>query len=422
MTLFWTIAAGLTLLAMGFVVLPLLRSHISQTITSDELNLEVFKQQLQELDDDLNAGLLDQVRYDAARKDLEKGLLQDVNSKAEASPQADSRGRWALASALLVPLVGIALYLNVGSPQIIPQLAANQTGAAPASPSTKDLPPMEELVARLAQKMQEQPENLEGWLMLGRSYLSMKRYPDAIAALDRAVALAPDNVSVLLASAEAVGASTGNNFTGAAAARIEKAVSLSPGDPSARWMMGIVAYQRGQYQEAISQWQAAKQALGAESDDLASIDSAIADAREQLGGRAKLPSIKQSTDTPANAPEMAAAGMGIIVEVSIDPELLKQARSEDTVFIYAKALQGPPMPLAAARKQVKDLPLKLTLDDSMAMMPQLKLSNFTQVKVGARIARSGGPTAKSGDFEGEISPVTTTGGTTVQIIIDRVHP
>lgn len=124
MTLFWTIAAGLTLLAMGFVVLPLLRSHISQTITSDELNLEVFKQQLQELDDDLNAGLLDQVRYDAARKDLEKGLLQDVNSKAEASPQADSRGRWALASALLVPLVGIALYLNVGSPQIIPQLAA----------------------------------------------------------------------------------------------------------------------------------------------------------------------------------------------------------------------------------------------------------------------------------------------------------
>jgi cytochrome c-type biogenesis protein CcmH len=436
MTLFWIITAGLITLAMAFIVLPLLRNRFHTGIDADDLNLSVFKQQLAELDNDLEAGILDQERYDAAKVDLEKELLSDVRGDHADTSSGQAKGaRWMALSALLVPLIAILFYQLLGSPEIITRLAEQpQTTGGNATAHTQPsdmegLPPMDELVRRLAAKLEEEPNNPEGWFMLGRSYMVMNQHANALKAFERAVQLDSQNAGILLAYAEAIAATSGNNFTGRAASLIEKAFELDPNNPNALWMAGILAYQKANYQAALERWEALRGMLAPQSNELESVNNAIDDARKQLGlapVEAQLPNIAQNQ--PASASSSTETGgerataSGIEVEVSLSPEMAQKASPDDLVFIYAKAMSGPPMPLAAARKQVRDLPLTLRLDDSMAMMPQMKLSGFQQVVVGARVSLSGGPTAQSGDLEGEVKPVSTGQTELVTVVIDRIHP
>lgn len=434
MTQFSIYAAGLTLLAMAFVVLPLLRSRYRTGMNADELNLTVFKQQLTELDNDLEAGNLDQERYDAAKKDLEKELLSDLGEQPSATLAPPSKGtRWMALSALLVPAIALTFYQLVGSPEIIQLLAEQPPASANGSPHAQasgkgDMPSMDVLVQRLAEKLEKQPDNPDGWVMLGRSYLSMGQKAKALEAFERALKLDGENVGSLLAYAETVGATNGNNFTGKAAPMIEKAYSLEPENPNALWMSGILSYQQGDYRGALTRWEKLQAMLTPQSSEIESVGRAIDDARQQLGMAPTypaLPAIAQARPVGNGTPDTRAAGGGsadVEVKVSLSREMLQQTAPNDLVFIYAKALSGPPMPLAAARKQVKDLPLTLRLDDSMAMMPQLKISGFEQVTIGARISRSGSPMAQSGDLEGEVSPVTPGQSETVEVVINSVHP
>jgi cytochrome c-type biogenesis protein CcmH len=433
MTQFWIYATGLIALAMAFITLPLLRTRHKTGIDSDELNLSVFKQQLAELDSDLEAGILDQERYNAAKVDLEKELLSDVSDDASGSAAIPSKGaRWMALSALVVPLTAILFYQLLGSPEIIQRLAEQQAAGGTQPAHTRDgegLPAMEELVRRLAAKLEEQPNNPQGWFMLGRSYMAMNQLPSALKAFERAIQLDSENVGLLLAYAEAIAASAGNDFTGQAAPLIEKAYKLDPGNPNALWMSGIGAYQQGDYQSALERWEKLQALLPPQSSELEAVFNAIDDARKQMGlspSEAELPKITQAPSansaTPTSDSPADSAATGIEVKVSLSPELAQQASPDDLVFIYAKALNGPPMPLAAARKQVSDLPLTLRLDDSMAMMPQMKLSGFPQVVVGARVSLSGNPTAQSGDLEGEVKPVSPGQAERVSVVINSVHP
>lgn len=428
MTLFWIIIAGFSLLAMGFVALPLMRKQVTSGITSDELNLAVFKQQLAELDNDLKSGALDQARYDAARRDLEKELLSDVSEQSRPAESGGTGQKMAL-SALVIPLAALLLYQFIGSPEIISRLAnqpaATHTASAQSQGrSTQNLPPMEELVKRLAAKMQEQPDNQEGWIMLGRSYMAMNDPSAAINAFDRAMEISDKNVGLLLAYAEAIASNTGNDFTGRAAPMVEKALQLEPDNPNVLWIAGIVAYQQTDYQDAVDRWSKLRDLLKPQSAELESVNEALDDARSKLGlptEETELPSIVQAKkQVPA---EPAAAGdKSIQVEISLSPDMQDKANPDDLLFIYAKAMSGPPMPLAAVRKRVSDLPLSINLDDSMAMMPQMKLSQFPEVAVGARISLSGSPTAQSGDLEGEITAVSPGQPEIVKVVINSVHP
>lgn len=432
MTLFWTIAAGLIVLAMTFVVLPLLRRHVGTGISSDELNLTVFRQQLEELDNDLKSGILDQERYDAAKIDLEKELLSDVSdNQAKEESAVSNKGRWMVLASLAVPLVAVLLYQMLGSPGIIQRLKEQPMAAATSSRghagngSMQNLPPMDELVRRLAAKMKENPDNLEGWIMLGRSYMAMKQYPEAMDAYEHAMKLDGENVNLLLAYGEAIGTVSGNNFTGKSAPLIEKAYKLEPENPNALWMSGILSYQKGEYQTALTRWEKLQGILTPQSNELETVTSAIDDVRSKLGlapVQAPLPSIAKANQQLRSAEPASAGGKSVQVKVTLSPALKDKASPNDLVFIYAKALSGPPMPLAAARKRVSDLPLMLTLDDSMAMMPQMRISAFPKVKIGARVSLSGSPTAQSGDLEGEVTPVTPGQSEQVSIVIDTVHP
>jgi cytochrome c-type biogenesis protein CcmH len=262
---------------------------------------------------------------------------------------------------------------------------------------------------------------VEGWLMLGRSYMAMKQPGRAMAAYERGMQVDAENSTLLLAYAEAMAQSSANDFTGKAATLVEKAYQLNKQDPNALWMMGIVAYQKQDYEGAIGYWKEVKGLLGPENKDLNAVDNAIDDARNQLGLEPQLPSIVQ-TEQQAEPTTAGAADASIELIVKIEPDLAAKVNPEDLVFIYAKALSGPPMPLAAVRKQVKDLPITIRLDDSMAMMPEMRLSAFPEVAVGARISKSGNPVAKSGDLEGEVKPVKPGQAGPVMVIINAIHP
>ncbi|MGD8912850.1 MAG: c-type cytochrome biogenesis protein CcmI [Candidatus Thiodiazotropha sp.] len=431
MTLFWIIVAGFTLLAMGFVALPLMRKQVTSGITSDELNLAVFKQQLAELDNDLASGVLDQARYDAARRDLEKELLSDISEEKQPGESKNS-GQIMAWSALVTPLAALLIYQFIGSPEIITHLADQPPGAPPTASSqtqsqgrsTENLPPMEELVKRLAAKLKEEPDNLEGWIMLGRSYTAMNDPSAAIDAYQRAMDINDKHVGLLLAYAQTIASNSRNDFTGRAAPMVEKAFQLEPDNPNALWTAGILAYQRTDYQDAVDRWSKLRGMLKPQSNEIEAVNEALDDARAQLGlptEESELPNIVQA-EKPMPEKAGATGDKSIKVEISLSPEIEDKVKPDDLLFIYAKAMSGPPMPLAAVRKRVSDLPISISLDDSMAMMPQMKLSEFAQVLVGARISLSGSPSAQSGDLEGEISAVSPGQSETVKVVINSVHP
>lgn len=421
MMVFWVMVAGLVGLALLFILPTLLRPRQStQDIDLNEVNLAVFRQQMAELDRDLAAGNLDQASHAAARQDLERELLLDIEDHPAAAAARAPSGRWAaLALAGLLPLLAVGLYLKIGQPRALdpPSQASAQPGQAPG----QGMPSMDDLVVKLAKRMEQDPNNLQGWLMLGRSYIAMERMPDAVLAYEKALGLAPKDVEVLLGLAEALIRTQDSEIQGRPLELIQQAVALEPDHPNALWLMGSAEFQRERYAEAVALWTQLEPKLEPGGEEADMVRTAVQEARQRAGlaAPAATPAAAATAPTPATA---QASAVTLEVEVSLAPELAAQAAPEDSLFVFARALQGPPMPLAVQRRQVKDLPVKIRLDDSMAMQPQLKLSGFKEVLVGARISKSGIATPQSGDLQGEVQPVAVTQTGPVQVRIDQVRP
>jgi len=440
MTTFWILAAGLIGLALLFVIPPLLaRRAPSSGPVQDELNLAIFRTQLIELDSDLADGRLDRTQYNAARRDLERELLYDVSGEEASVAASRSGGRWAaLFLAIAVPASAIGLYMHLGNSAIIPRLQAIASGETeglpPGHPATGELPSLDVLVARLAERMAQDPENIEGWMILGRTYLAVGRADQAATALERAYRLAPEQPDVLVAYAQALAAANDGDLRGQPQELIRSALVADPNNVSARFLEGLIAYQAERFSEAAARWQALLTLVDPQSEDAAELREAIAEARAQAGGTGEAPPPADAEQTGQTAPARsadvppaagaapAAPASAVTVEVSLAEPLWPKANINDTVFVYAKAAAGPPMPLAVKQARVADLPIRVTLDDSMAMMPAMRLSAFPEIIVGARISRSGLATPQSGDLEGEVGPVTPGQTSPVAVLINQTRP
>jgi cytochrome c-type biogenesis protein CcmH len=314
------------------------------------------------------------------------------------------------------------------------------TGNRPhADQSGTPLPPMDELVKGLAAKLEQNPDNLPGWLMLGRSYVSLNQPDGALYAYERAYKLAPENPDVLLGYAQALVKSGREELTGRPAELISEAHKRAPQNQTALWMMGLVSFEHQDFAQTVSYWQQLAAQIPAESQEHQQLAEYIEQARSRMApGSTPTPagpqpspavaetqtaqSVASPTGPEAAGQPAAPAGAALTVKVSLDPALADQVQPEDRVFVFARAVSGPPMPLAAVSKQVRDLPLQLTLDDSMAMMPQMKLSAFPEVLVGARISKTGNAMPQSGDLQGEVSPVNSGQAAVVQVVINSIRP
>ncbi|MFB1488974.1 MULTISPECIES: c-type cytochrome biogenesis protein CcmI [unclassified Thiocapsa] len=433
MIIFWILTAGLMGLALLFVALPLLQpEQATEAPEQDELNLTVFKQRLQELDADLAGGFLEQDQYAAARRDLERDLLRDIPGELAASQRrGTSGGRWmALVLALAVPTSAVLIYDEIGHREIIDRIEgvalSGETQQTLIGPDGEELPPLDVLVQRLEERLAEDPNNIDGWLMIGRTYFTMRRPGQALDAVSKAYALAPERPDVMLAYAEAMAANSNNSLEGEPATLIERVLQAEPDNMSARWLAGMLYYQRGQYTAAATAWQRILDEMDPASEDAADMREMITEARTRAGAPSEtatapsLPTAATPTE-PAAAPE-PAIGASVTADVSLDQAISAGASPEDIVFVFARAVAGPPMPLAVQRVQVKDLPTRVTLDDSMAMMPDMSLSAFPQVMIGARVAKSGQATPQPGDLEGESGPIDSAGNTQVAVTINRIRP
>jgi len=430
MTKFWIIAAGLIGLALLFVLPPLFfRRGRTEDLDQNALNLAVFQRQLQELEADLVVGELEKQQYKSARRDLERELLSDTGGTGTDDRRDAGSERWAAALlGVAVPLVAVVLYLWLGNDAIIPRLEAAASGQAPAAHPGKggEMPPLEVMIQRLADKLEQNPENLEGWMMLGRTYFAIGQPERALYAMEQAYGLAPENPDVLVTYAEALASGNDGMLVGRPAELIQTALKIDPKHTKARWLAGIVSFQRAEYSQAAEQWEALVTSFDPQSEDAQELQRSIAEARTRAGvgpeqemettGAADATDVEEKTTPPP------ATKAEVTVEVSLAESLQSKANASDSLFVYAKAVSGPPMPLAAHRARVADLPLTLTLDDSMAVIPAMKLSGFDEVTVGARISKSGQGTPQSGDLEGEVSPVQPGQAETVKILIGRVRP
>lgn len=419
MILFWILCAALLLLAVIFVAFPLWRKTSSNNdVLRDTANLGILRDQAAELEIDLHNGLLTQDAYEQGQRELQSRLLEEVKVTGQPAarlPRNPARVL-AISLAILLPIFSVLLYLALGNTDA---LAPQETIVADDSGVIHS----EEALQRLEKKVKRLGKNPNDWWMLARTYTELKRYPEAVSAYERLVALVPNEAQLWANYADVYAMAHGQTLQNPEVTRLlNKALELNPNNTTALALSGSAAMERNDYATAITQWQTLIDQLGQDSPDIEVYRGGIRQASvllaAQPGGKEKL---AQLTSAKAAEKLLANSGAGITGKVSLSPALKDKVSPTDVVFILARAAQGPKMPLAVLRKQVKDLPLNFTLDDSMAMQPQLKLSNFPQVVVVARVSKSGTPMAQSGDLQG-LSGALKPSAKNLNIVIDSVLP
>lgn len=390
MTDFLLISAAMLGVALVLLAPALLRKPKVSGSNNTEHNIRIARERLSELESAHQQGELSDEEFNQAREDLEIALAQDLSLAEQSALNADQNtGRITLmALVFLIPLSVYLFYQETGAPQHL--AVSGPSSPAPAA-TPAQLPPIEELVAKLEERLDADPQNPEGWYLLGRTYMRMERYDDAVRTFKRLNELLPNQPQAMLALADALSMQNQGLINQSAVDLLQALLKIEPQNATALWLLGQHEVQQGNKEKALSYWQQALPLLGDNPELVAELRNRIA----ILGGE-----VPESTPAPApTQTPVRTEGDGVLVQVALDPSLIEQAPDDATVFIYAKAVSGPPMPLAVSRHRVNELPVEVRLTDGMAMMPQMKLSNFKQVLVGARISRSGQAIAQAGDLQ-----------------------
>jgi len=399
-TAFVVLGAVLIAGALLFVVPPLLRRGLRMGETRDAVNVAVYRDQLRELEADLRAGTLAPDQHEKARGEIEARLLADVGKgDAPAHPRRHTRAT-ALALGLAVPICALAVYVAVGNPRALsPQTAGGENAHGVSAQQ------FEAMVLRLAARLKENPEDPEGWTMLGRSYAVLGRFGEASEAYAKAVARMPRDAQLLADYADALAMAQGRTLQGEPERILLRALAIDPNNVKALLLAGTAAFNRNDGAAAVRHWERVLGLLPAESDMVQRVQASIAEARS-LGGK-----------TQIAKPAQALGGGRVSGVVTLAPQLAGKVAPGDTVFIFARAAEGPRMPLAILRKRASDLPVQFTLDDSMAMAPQMRLSAFPQVVIGARVSKSANASPQPGDLQGSSAPISV-GAKSVSVVID----
>jgi len=437
MTLFWTITAAMIVAALALLAPSLLRRHAARSDVTEQFNVAIAREHLAELVKQNEAGDLSDEEFVQAKQDLELALAQDLEGTHGASAaSAGAGGRWALpVAALLIPLITIPLYLRIGSPDMIAKQPTASNLAA-GHGDTSELPPLGDLVGQLRERMEADPENAEGWFLLGRTYMRLQQYPDAVYAFEHVVELLPNETAGLLSLADAMAMREGGRVGVRAVELLERALQIDPNSVTALWLLGNAAADGGDNAAALDYWRRAHPMLADQPEMQAELGQMIRNAGGEppptpgalpsIMGAATTAGARAGTSATTTAAATGAAagddqGASIVVEVALAPALMEQVAPADTVFVLARAENGPPMPLAVARHQAGELPLRITLTDAMAMMPAMKLSSFPRVKVSAKVSKSGQPTTQPGDMVApDILVDSGNPPTTVQLLINEV--
>lgn len=447
--------------ALAFVLVPLLRSRNAQadgsakSLTDNASNVAIFRAQKAEIEQDFAGALISVAERDHALQELSVRVLSEVKGDASsihvvsATSNVISRGVWIFATtaAIGIPLSAVLLYATLGSPQLVTGVAAgvatatrapatanaNVGAAAPdaanVSPEVSDKQILA-MVDSLAEKMQQNPGDPKGWVLLARSQNALGRFAEAAKSYERAIALLPNDAQILADYADASAMTQDGRFDGKPLTLIKQALQADPNNMKALALAGTAEMRLGNKAQSLKHWEKLKTLVAKDSDDAREVDSIIAEVKGASEGKPVLPSAPPAPPAalPAAAAAVASASAGKTTSgsVTISPELAAKIAPGDTLFVFARAVggpkKGPKMPLAIVRVPVPKIwPFQFSLDDSMAMAPGMNLSAFPEVTIEARISKSGGAQPQPGDLVGQSAPLKP-GASNIGVAISRALP
>jgi cytochrome c-type biogenesis protein CcmH len=422
--MFWIIAILLIIIALAIILPPLLKDTQIETAARRDQIIQIAKEQLAELETAFTNNEMQQEDYLARRDELEQALYSDTTSNEVVTTEFAKPSIISTALiALIIPAIAFGMYAKYGDSRALDPEAAKTASNIPKKANGE--PDVDAMVTGLRNKLDANPDNAEGWYMLGRSYMALNRFKDATYSYEQLYKLEPNDAKVMLFLADAEAMAKNGNVLGRPAELIEKSLKLIPNSVTGLWLGGMASSQQGDHAKAIERWTALIPLLAKQPDQASEIRKLIAESKKKLSPEtvASLPVTANATVSTAKKEtaiqsQNADTSKSIVVTVTLSDSLKDQAQANQTVFIYAKAMSGPAMPLAAKRIQVKDLPVTITLDDSTAMMPAMKLSGFPKVTIGARISKSGNAIGANGDLYSEKRDIAL--GTKQDLVIDSV--
>lgn len=407
--------------AIAMVVWPLIRRPAHADVSRSQLNAAIYRDQIAELERDRAAGTLSQADYDQAKGELQRRMLEDVSAESSPAPSVGKSagkagGKAATASppqganrALPTALGGFLLiggalgYMAMGTPDAI-NMPAQQAGHAVADDQIK------QMVEQMAAKLEKEPDNHRGWAMLARSYKFMNRHADAARAYARTGPMLETSAELLVDYADSV-ATVANGFNAQSRELIERALKLEPTNLQGLWMRGSAWFEDKNYDQAIADWEKLLALLPPTSEEAGTIQGNI-DQAKSLGGK----STAKAKPAPA-----AASGAKIEGRVELAPLLVDRVAPGDTLMVVAKGGDGNPVPVAVLRVPAKGFPISFSLDDSMSMLEDKKLSQQTKgVLIEARVSKSGQAMPQKGDLFGQGVPAKP-GEKGVVLTVDQVR-
>jgi cytochrome c-type biogenesis protein CcmH len=382
-------AALLALLSMAFVLAPWFLQRRRSAVDRRSAIITIAQARLAELDAEFAAGALAESDYRELKLEQERRLLQE--SDVAAQPAGFKHGRILLVGvALVVPLSAGAFYFHFGAwldwnIQTLIKQSEREIQAG-----TDNRPTLETLRKALQQRLQQRDDD-DGRrrFMLAQIDIEFGRYQEAVAQYSVLLKKFPDDANIAAQYAQSLYLATGSQLTADAKASAQRALQLDPDQSTALGLLGLDAFENKNYAQSLLHWRHLLRQLPPASANAAMIQAGIKQAEQALGS--------------AGFP-----GPKLVVSVSLSPGLAAIAPAGGTLFVFAKAVNGPPMPLAAARLDPTKLPLEVTLDDSMAMVAGMNLSSVKQVQVFARITASGQVRGEPGDLEGSSAPIDLT--------------
>jgi cytochrome c-type biogenesis protein CcmH len=406
MLFFWIAAALMALVACAFVVVPLLRGRALSGPSAVEANLAVLRGQRREIEQDVAHGTLPADAREEAQSDL-------AGAPAAIAPTRSSRP-WtaAIAVAIGIPAIAFGLYLALGTPAA--------TDSRVTAQQKVDQDHVIAMVEQLAQKVRERPDDARGWTLLARSMAALGRFDESAQAYAHLATLVPNDPQVLADYADALGMAQGRSLAGKPFEIVKQALAIDPKHHKALALAGTAAFDANDYASAARYWQTLADDLPPGSEDQSQVRAMVAEARDK-GGLPAAKSAPPRTAVAKAAPPTAAKGTSVTGSVAIAPQLKSKLNGSDTLWVFARMENGPRVPLAVVRSNAAALPMVFSLDDSMAMSPEMKLSSAEAVRIEARVSHSGTPAAQSGDLVGT-SGVVKPGARDVKIVIDKVVP
>lgn len=426
---FWITTAVLVGLALLFILYPLVFGRPERRINADirNQNLLAYRTRLTELEEEYQQGNIDEENFRMLRDELAGSMLDDVGEEqAPKEVRAEDlrmdhrrRSTWAVVvlAVLLLPAGVVLLYQEWGALSKVEQYQTIQQ--LQQSEGEERVARMEQLISQLRERLEERPDNPEGWAMLARSLMRMERYPEAARAYEQlaeVVEASNDQAVAWGLSAQAWFFDSQGELTDEVTNAMDQARERNPNEVNTLGLLGIHAFEQENYEEAIRHWEKIIE-VAPDHPQIASIRGGVEQAYQRLGRE-----VPDTAEAQTSAAGEAVSDRGVNVRVELDEAFAGEVSPDTTLFVYARTPNSRTAPLAVARLTAGQLPVSLRLDDSMAMAPQFRISGADEVVLAARISPSGAARPQPGDYQGirnEPVPVVSGESDPVVLTIDE---